>query len=82
MHLLSKRDLSSDELDTLRRSRKPTTPRMGKCKQTRRRKLTCRTLTCSSLCSYSMKRHRFYRLESFAQNTDIHMSGETDKNHV
>ena len=37
-------------------------PRMSKCKQTRRRKCTCRTLTCSSQCKYSTKRPQFFSL--------------------
>ena len=58
MHMMSKKDLSSDEMDTLRRSRTPT------------------TVVSVRLRNYSMKRQQFYRLVSFAQNTDIHLNGK------
>ena len=67
VHMLSKKDSSLDELDTLRRSKK----RVGRCRQTRRHKCTCRTLTSSSQFKFSKKRYRFYRLESFAQKTEF-----------
>ena len=55
MHMLSKKDLSSDEMDTLRRSRTRTTvvTANGECRQTRR--LKC-MFNCSSQCNYSKKR--------------------------
>ena len=58
------------DLDTLRRW----WSKMEKCKQTRKHKYTF-------VCNYSMKHQEFYRLVSFAQNTDIHMSGTTVKVH-
>ena len=72
MHMLSKRDLSSDELETLRRSRAPTTvvTAMETCKQTRKHKYTFTLLASSRLCNYSKIRLQFYRLESSAKNTD------------
>ena len=36
---------------------------------------------CSSQCNYSKKRQQFYRLVSFAQNTDVPTSGKTVKLH-
>ena len=84
MHMLSKKDLRSDEMDTLRRSRKPydgDDRKMGKCKQTRRHKNTYTISICVSQCNYSKKRQQFYRLVSFAQNTDIHVSGKMVKTH-
>ena len=38
-------------------------------------------LVRSWLCKNSQKRHQFYRLVSFAQSTDIHMSGSAVKKH-
>ena len=52
---------------------------MGKCKQTKKHKFSLTILISSWRCKYSMKREQFYRLESFALNTDIHMSGKTAK---
>ena len=49
MHMLSTKDLSSDELDTLRRSRNPLwwLRPTGKCKQTRKHKYTFTILISS-----------------------------------
>ena len=49
---------------------------MVKCKQTRRHESMFTISICSSQCNYSKKRQQFYHLVSFAQNTDVHMSGE------
>ena len=58
MHMQSKKDLSSDEMETLRVFRTPTTvvTAMGKCRQTRRHKCTFKISICSSLCNDSKKR--------------------------
>ena len=45
---------------------------MGKCKHTRMFMISI----FSSQCNYPMKRQEFYRLVSFAQNTDVHTSGK------
>ena len=84
LHMLSKKDLSSDEMDSLRWSKNHTTvvTANGECKQTRKHKKMITILIYSWRCNYSMKWQQFYRLESFAQNTDIHMSGLTVKNHI
>ena len=77
MHMLSKKDLSSDEMDTSRRSRNPTTVVTAN-----KRGGTSVMFTisiCSSQCNYSKKREQFYRLVSFAHNTDVHTSGKTVK---
>ena len=50
---------------------------MVKCRQTRRHKCMFKISICSTQCNYSKKRQQFYRLESFAQTADIHMSGKT-----
>ena len=82
VHMLSKKDLSSDEMDTLRRSRNPATVvtangRSAKKKKTRRHKCMFTISICSSQCNCSMKRRQFHRLVSFVQNTDVHASGQT-----
>ena len=83
MHMPSKKDSSSDEMDTLWRSRtrRRCRPQMEKCTQTRKHKCTFKISICSSQCNYLIKREQFYRLVSFAQNTDVHMSGKTAKPH-
>ena len=63
--------------ETLRRK----WPQIAKCRQTRRRKCKFTISICSSQCNYSKKRQQFYRLVSFAQNTDVHTSGKTAKLH-
>ena len=68
--------LSSDEMDTLRRSRTPTTV------VTANGEVQFNISICLLQCNYSKKRQQFYRLESFAQNTNVHMSvknGETPR---
>ena len=50
-------------------------PQMEKT-QTRKHKCTFKISICSSQCNYSIKREQFYRLVSFAKNTDVHMSGK------
>ena len=52
-----------------------------KCRQTRRHKCMFNISICSSHCNYSKKRQQFYRLASFAQNTDVHMSVKTAQLH-
>ena len=83
MHMMSKKDLNSDELDSLRRSKNPLwcLQPMGKCIQTRKHKYTLTTKIYSWQCNYSKKRLLFYRLESCAQSTGVHMSGKTVKLH-
>ena len=67
MHILSKKDLSSDEIDTLRRSRTVVTAN-GEVKTNE--------AIWSSQCTNSKKLQQRCRLESFAQKTDVHMSGK------
>ena len=77
MHMLSKKDSSSDEMETLRSSRNHTTVGTSKkCKQTRKHKCMFTISICSWQCSYSKKRQQFYRLVSFVQNTDVHTRGK------
>ena len=71
-------------MDTLRRSKTPRRwwPQIGKWRQTRKHKYVFTILIYSWRCNFSMKRQQFYRLVSFAQNTDIQMSGWKVKNHI
>ena len=71
MHLL--RRISSDELDTLRRSRNPTTvvTANGEVQTKQEAQVYVHDETPAVLS-----------LVSFAQNTDIQMSGKTVKHHV
>ena len=52
---------------------------MEKCKQTEKHRCTFKSSICSSQCKYWMKRHRFYRLECFAQHTDEWKKGDTPR---
>ena len=83
MHMLSKKDLHSDGMDTLRRSRNPATvvTANGEVQTNDRHRCMFTISICSSQCNYSMKRKQFYRLVSFAQNTDVHTSEKTVKLH-
>ena len=83
MHMVSKKDLSSDEMDTCGgpETQQRCKPLMEQCKQTRRHKCMFTISICSSQCKYSKKRQQFYRLVSFAQNTDVASSGKTVKLH-
>ena len=74
MHILSKKDLSSDEMETLQRSRTPTTVVTANGEvQTRKHKCTFTTSICSSQCNYSVKRQQFYRL--VRQTVKLHVPG-------
>ena len=77
MHMVSKRDLSSDEFDTLRRSRNThcgAYSQWVKCIQTRKHKFSFTTSISSWQCNYSKKRLLFSRLENSAKTTDIPMT--------
>ena len=84
MHMMSRKDFSSEELDTLRRSRNPTAvlQAMKKCIQTRRNKFSFTIKIHSWLCNCLKKRLLFYRLENSAKTTDILMSESAVKNNV
>ena len=72
MHMLSKKDLSSDEMDTLGRSRNHYDSgdrKLEKCKQTKKHKYTFMISIWSFQCNYSMTRQQFYRLVSLALRT-------------
>ena len=76
--------LSSDELDTLRRSRKPYCGTHSQWRSAYKRGSTSirsRSWISSWQCNYSKKRLLFYRLVNSAKTTDIPMSGSAVKNH-
>ena len=82
MHMLRKKDLSSDEMDTLRRSRIPTTVVTAngeKCQHTRKHKFTSTILISSRQCKYSMARLPSCHQESSVKTTEIPMSGSEVK---
>ena len=78
MHNAEQGDLSSDTMDTLRRSKTPnaTYRDQGQWKLTSKHKFVFMISICSQQCNYSVKRQRFYCFKYFAQNADIHMSGK------
>ena len=79
MHMLSKKDLRSDEMDTLRRSRNPTTvvAANGEVQTNEEAQVCMFTISiCSSQCNYSKKGQQFCCLVSFAQITDVHTIGK------
>ena len=84
MHMLSRKDLNSAELDTVRVSRnlqwlsQPT----EKCKRTWKRQCTSTTLSSSRRYKSSRIRPQSYRLPNSAKNTDIPMNGTAVKNHI
>ena len=79
MHMISKKDLNSSELETLTTSRSPTTVITANGEvQTHEEATLYKFLTMKS----SRKRQQFYRSESFATNTDTHTSGSTVKNRI
>ena len=56
-------------------------PQTGKCRQTRKHKNMSTIQDCLWLCNYSTVRQQVYRLESFCQIMDIHMSGSLVDSH-
>ena len=80
MHMLSKEDLRSDEMDGhFAEVQKPCDGSDRKWWSADKRGSTSvrsRLSICSSQCNHSKKRQQFYRLESFAQNADVHTSGK------
>ena len=81
MHTMSKKELSSDELDTLRRSRNPTvvlTANGGSAHP--RGSTSCRSRSKSIRdCKYSRKRQWSYQFENSAKTTETPMSGSAVK---
>ena len=82
MHMISKKDLSSAEMDTSTTSRSPTTVITANGEvQTHEEATFCVKCIIDNEKS-SRIRQQFYRSESFAVNTDTHMNGSTVKNHI
>ena len=77
VHMMSKKDLSSDQLDTPLWCLQA----MVKCIQTRKHKFSFTTSISSWQCYYSKKRLLFCRLENSAKTTDILVCGSAVKNH-
>ena len=84
MHMISKKDLNSAEMDTLTKSRSPTIviTATGEVQTHEEATVYVKELEKSWLWKSSNTRQQYYRLESFAMKTDIHTSGSTVKNHV
>ena len=82
MHMISKKDLNSDELETLTTSRSPTTvtTAMEKCRRMKRPQCTSKNWIYSWLWKSSRIRQQYCRSESFAMKTDILMNGSAVKN--
>ena len=82
MHMMSKRDLSSDEIDTLRGSRKPNRGTYSQRRSAHKRGGTgLRSRSWSLRDSATSRRNAccFYRLQKSAKTTDILTSGSAVK---
>ena len=77
MHMLSKKDLSSEEMDTLRICRTVVVTANGKVQTNEQAQIYVHDLDSF----YSMTRQQFHRLENSPQNTDILMSGSAVNSH-
>ena len=84
MHMPSKKDLSSEELETLRRSRTPTSEvtANGKVQTYEEAQVYVHDLDLFVFCALSKTRVQFYHLESSTKNTDIPLSGPAAENFV
>ena len=84
MHIISKKDLNSAELETVTTSRSPTTviTANGEVQTLEEAQFMSKNWIYSWRWNSSRIRQQFYRWESFAMNMDTHMSGSTVKNHV
>ena len=84
MHMISKKDLTSAELETVTTSRSPMTvlQPMVKCRWMKRLQFMSESWIYSWQWNSSRIRQQFYRWDSFAMNMDTHMSGSTVKNHI
>ena len=81
MHMLSKKDLSSDELDTLTRSRNPTTVMTANGEvQTKGGSVRSRSRSVRHGAATRRYASCFIARESIARITDIPMSGPMVKN--
>ena len=84
MHMISKKDLNSAEMDTSTTSRSPTTviTANGEVQTHEEATVYVKELETFLKMKYSRIRQQFYRQESFAMNTDTHTSGSPVQNHI
>ena len=78
MHMISKKDLSDAEMDTLTKSCSPAIVITANGEVPRHEE---GTVYVKELHVF-LTRQQFYRQESFAMNTDTHTSGSMIKNHI
>ena len=81
MHMLRKKDLSSDEMDTVRRTPTTVVTANGEVQTNEEAQVYVYDLDLFVTVQVLDERQQFYRLVSFAQNTDVQMSGRTVKFH-
>ena len=83
MHMLSKKDLCSGEMDTLRRSRNTTLVMTENAEVQTNEESQVHVLDLDLFLTVQLldETPAIYGFVSFAQNTDIHMSGKTVKTH-
>ena len=85
MHMISKKDLNSAELETVTTLRSPTTvfTANGEVQTNEEATVLCQRIGYILDNWKSLRiRQQFCRWESFAMNMDTHMSGSTVKNHI
>ena len=84
MHLISKKDLSDAEMDTLTKSCSPTIviTANGEVQTHEEATVYVKELENSGLWKSSKTRQQYCRSESFAMKTDILMNGSMVKNHI
>ena len=84
MHMISKKDLSDAEMDTLTKSCSPTIviTANGEVQTHEEATVYAKELDTLLKMKSSRTRQQFYRSESFAMKTDILMNGSTVKNHI
>ena len=84
MHMISKKDLSDAEMDTLTKSCSPTIviTANGEVQTHEEATVYVKELDIFLTMKVSRTRQQYYRSESFAMKTDILMSGSTVKNHI
>ena len=84
MHMISKKDLNSTELETVTTSRSPTTVITANGEVQTNEEATVYVRELDILDNEIPRGYAssFYRRESFAMNMDTHMSGSTVKIHI
>ena len=84
MHVISKKDLSDAEMDTLTKSCSPTIviTANGEVQTHEEATVYVKELDILLTMKVLKTRHQYCRLESFAMKTDIPMNGSMVKNHI